>query len=232
MKNEFMKTTGLSILTAIAILVFPLSSNGQETTVKSIRMKLSQNRAIEVAFSTIKVGKEKQFLQEYFPKIMPIVTEYDGYMLTSFSNKTLSGDIQAQNVVFFDWPSAGVFIKILTDPRVSELMKIRNEALDFINEANFFQILNTKEVVLSSDKIYTLIADKKDTIFEIEKILTSYQGKTIASLLSDENNPGEFNPKQLLIVEWDKDIQLNLYLDFIKSKKDEIYVFKLQPRYI
>jgi uncharacterized protein (DUF1330 family) len=230
MKNKFMKTTGLSILAAIASLVFPLSSNGQETTVKSISMKLSQNRAIEVAFSTIKVGKEKQLFQEYFPKIMPIVTEYNGYMLTSFSNQTLSGDIQAQNVVFFDWPSVSVFIKIGADPRVPELMKIRNEALDYINEANFFKILNTKEVIFSSDKIYTLIADK-DTILEIEKILDSYQGKTVVNLLSNENTFGKFNPKQLLIVEWDNEIQLNLYLDMIKSKKYKIYVFKLQPRY-
>jgi uncharacterized protein (DUF1330 family) len=230
MENEFIKTTGLSLLTAILILVFPLSSYGQKTTVKNIHIILSPNRAIEVAFSTIKVGKEKQFFQEYFPKIMPIVTEYNGYMLTSFSNTTLSGDIQAQNVVFFDWPSVSVFIKIGADPRVPELMKIRNEALDYINEANFFKILDTKEVIFSSNKIYTLIADK-DTILKNEKIFDTYQGNTIASLLSNENTIGKFNPKQLLIVEWENDIQLNLYLDFIKSKKDKIYVFKLKPRY-
>jgi uncharacterized protein (DUF1330 family) len=230
MKNKFLRTTKLLVFMAFIRIISPSVCMGQEITVKSIRIKLPQNRDIELAFSTVKPGKEKQFYGEYFPKIMPIVSEYNGSMLLAFKNQTLFGDIEVQNIVFFDWPSIDAFNKINEDPRVIELMKIRNDALEYINEANFFTIPNTTEIIFSSDKMYTLIAEQ-DPIAEFEKLPESYQGKLLATLIADQNSNGKFNPKQILIVEWNNEMQLNLFDEMIKSKKYKIYSFKLQPKY-
>ena len=58
-----------------------------EMTAQSARtqdMTLKKGKLIEVAYFTVRKGKEESIKKDYFQKVMPIVQEYGGKMLGRF----------------------------------------------------------------------------------------------------------------------------------------------------
>ncbi|MDJ0684868.1 MAG: DUF1330 domain-containing protein [Alphaproteobacteria bacterium] len=136
-----------------------LASASSASAVEPKAVILEPERVIEVAYSTITTGKESQLFEEYFPQVMPIVSEYGGRFLASFT--VMSGTVDGvapQTVALFEWPSVEAFLAIGADPRLEPLLPIRNSALSYINEANFFRIAERTELELDRDATYRLFA--------------------------------------------------------------------------
>ena len=113
-----------------------------------------KGKLIEVAFLSVKEGMGKQLKEDYFPKVMPIVTEYGGKPLMKIGVKNnYSKNIQAQMVVFFEWPSAAKKEAFEKDPRFIKVKKIRDEALSFL-QLSFFEITKDMPVQLDGSKFY------------------------------------------------------------------------------
>ena len=113
-----------------------------------------KGKLIEVAFLSVKEGMGKQLKEEYFPKVMPIVTEYGGKPLMKMGVKNnYSADIKAQMVVFFEWPSAAKKEAFEKDPRFLKVKKIRDEALSFL-QLSYFEVEKNSPVKLDENKFY------------------------------------------------------------------------------
>ena len=128
-----------------------------ETVESSAEIKeviFKKGKLIEVAFLSIKEGMGKQLKEDYFPKVMPIVTEYGGKPLMKIGVKNnYSKDIKAQMVVFFEWPSAVKKEAFEKDPRFIKIKKIRDEALSFL-QLSFFEVAKDMPVKLEENKFY------------------------------------------------------------------------------
>lgn len=113
-----------------------------------------KGKLIEVAFLSIKEGMGKQLKEDYFPKVMPIVTEYGGKPLMKVGVKNnYSKDIKAQMVVFFEWPSAAKKEAFEKDSRFIKVKKIRDQALSFL-QLSFFEVAKDMSVQLDGSKFY------------------------------------------------------------------------------
>ena len=73
-------------------------------------------------------------------------------------SNVLAGDMQPQRVGFFEWPSVEAFREIVRDPRVLEIIGIRNDALTYINESNFFTVADNVEITFDSARVYLFMA--------------------------------------------------------------------------
>lgn len=122
------------------------------TTTENVLFK--KGKLIEVAFLSVKEGQGKQLKEEYFPKVMPIVTEYGGKPLMKIGVKNAwSENIKPQMVVFFEWPSAAKKEAFEKDPRFLEVKKIRDNALSFL-QLSFFEVEKDMSVQLDGNKFY------------------------------------------------------------------------------
>ncbi|MCH8035240.1 MAG: DUF1330 domain-containing protein [Bacteroidetes bacterium] len=113
-----------------------------------------KGKLIEVAFLSVKEGKGKQLKEDYFPKVMPIITEYGAKPLMTIGVKNAwSDDIKPQMVVFFEWPSAAKKEAFDKDKRFKELKAIRDDALSFL-KIGYFEVEKDMPVQLDESKFY------------------------------------------------------------------------------
>jgi hypothetical protein len=165
-KNKTSVQNRFAIITLVIVAAGLLGCAGlkpavtsQPANVQTASVSFSKDSAIEVAFSSLKEGKRSQFFHEYFPKVMPIMQEYHGSVLMSHIVKSyLVGNMKSQTVGFFAWPSVKAFLSIVQDERLKSLMPIRNDALSFINEGNFFVVEKDITVKFTSNKTYAVCA--------------------------------------------------------------------------
>ncbi|MBN4062427.1 MAG: hypothetical protein COA57_04120 [Flavobacteriales bacterium] len=132
------------------------------TTLAAAEVIFQKGKLIEVAFLSVKGGKEKQLNEEYFPKVMPIVTEYGGKpLLTIGVQHAWSEEIKPQMVVFFEWPSAAKKEAFEKDKRFKEVKKIRDDALSFL-KLSFFEVEQDLPVQLDKSKFYEVYGMSMD----------------------------------------------------------------------
>jgi uncharacterized protein (DUF1330 family) len=147
------------LLAAIGITSKANSNNSgnkstQNTTPIVNEVVFKKGKLIEVAFLSIKKGREKQLTENYFPKVMPIVLEYGGKPLMKIGVKNkYSKNINAQMVVFFEWPSAAKKEAFERDPRFLKIKKTRTKALSFL-QLSFFKVEKNMSVQLDDHKFY------------------------------------------------------------------------------
>ncbi len=140
-----------------ALFALNISAPAWASDPPEAKLSFTPDQAIEIAFTSIVEGKESQLFQEYFPAVMPIVLEYGGQFVASF--RVISGtleNVQPQAMTLLTWPNVEAYEKITSDPRVGSLIPIRNEALAYINEANFFDVKTASSLVLDPMKTYRL----------------------------------------------------------------------------
>lgn len=131
-----------------------ISETVVEVPVATKEVIFKKGKLIEVAFLSVKEGMGKQLKEDYFPKVMPIVTEYGGKSLMKIGVKNnYSKDIKAQMVVFFEWPSAAKKEAFEKDPRFIKVKKIRDKALSFL-QLSFFEVAKDRSVQLDGNKFY------------------------------------------------------------------------------
>ena len=125
-----------------------------EASVETDDVIFKKGKLIEVAFLSVKEGMGKQLKEDYFPKVMPIVTEYGGKPLMKIGvQNNYSESIKAQIVVFFEWPSAVKKEAFDKDPRFLKVKKIRDAALSSL-KLSYFKVEKDSPVKLDEHKFY------------------------------------------------------------------------------
>ncbi|MBL4708818.1 MAG: DUF1330 domain-containing protein [Flavobacteriales bacterium] len=126
----------------------------EEIHVETNEVLFKKGKLIEVAFLSIKEGMGKQLKEDYFPKVMPIVTEYGGKALMKIGvQNNYSEEIKAQVVVFFEWPSVARKEAFDKDPRYLKVKKIRDAALSYLKQS-YFEVEKDSPVKLDGTKFY------------------------------------------------------------------------------
>ena len=115
---------------------------------------------IEVSFARINVGKEGQLFGEYFPKVMPILAELGGQSLGAFAIVASNSELeQPQMCALFQWPSLEAFEVLHRDERFLAIKGIRDEALTYLSNGHFFEVLEDISVTFIEGQAYSLKAD-------------------------------------------------------------------------
>ena len=129
-------------------------------------MRISKSMAYELALSSINKEHINDFLNQYIPKVIPILTEYgarflfNGTILDSRKKK-----FPARSFAVLEWPAIGQFAKINEDERIIPLMEKRNQYLDFILEGCFYQVTEDIDFKIPDHKAMTLLLSNR-TILE------------------------------------------------------------------
>lgn len=146
-----------TLLISAALLLGALSVQSQNTPAQAAKKSSVQFKAgtlIEVAFMSVKPGKEKQLNEEYFAKVMPVAMEYGlRPLLTVGVKNAYSETIKPQMVGFFEWPSAAKKEAFEKDARFLKIKPIRTASLSFL-KIGFFKVEKDSEVKLDGSLFY------------------------------------------------------------------------------
>lgn len=122
--------------------------------VKTAEITFKAGKLIEVALLTVKQDGQKAFMEEYFPKVMPVAAPYGARPIASFAVvKKVMGNKPNQMVVFFEWEGVDQKRAFESNPEYLRLRNIRDNALSFLSQG-YFQVEKDVTVSVSSDKIY------------------------------------------------------------------------------
>lgn len=111
---------------------------------------------IEVAFMSVKEGKQKELNEGYFEKVMPIAMEYGLKPLMTVAIKsTHSKGIKPQMIGFFQWPNATLRTAFEKDPRFLKIKHIRTASLSFL-KLGFFKVEKDMHVNLDTSLFYEI----------------------------------------------------------------------------
>jgi len=175
---------------------------------------LKSNSYIDFAFGKVIQGKEMQVFTEYFPLITPVLEECKIQSLGSFAilatNST--GPVPEQGALT-QVPSPEKFAQFHNDSRFIEAKPLRDDAMTFLNDGNFFTSID-EHLTLLTDSDYALII-AKEHISDIPPLLT---------LEAAKNSPKQHH--------FDKSLSLSLWSDhaetLLTGSEDDCLVFKLR----
>ena len=126
----------------------------EKEEVKSADISFKKGKLIEVALLSVKPDGQKAFMEEYFPKVMPVAAPYGARPIASFAvvNKVM-GNKPNQMVVFFEWESVEQKRAFEANPEYLKLRNIRDNALSYLSQG-YFQVEKDVNVNVSTDKLY------------------------------------------------------------------------------
>ena len=144
------------VIVFFSMLLFVEPSSAQ------LSVTLEKSKAYELVVFSVKEGKFEQLLNDYLPKVLPLVAEYGGKPLASFSVVSSNGVEQSPQIVaLWEWTDPNAFTLASNDKRIQEILPIRNDAMVFIEEANFFSVSETTTLELTNEESYVLLAGSK-----------------------------------------------------------------------
>jgi uncharacterized protein (DUF1330 family) len=122
-----------------------------------------KGKLIEVAFMSVKEGKQQQLNEKYFANVMPIAAEYGlrPLMTIGVSDTKSDSNINPQMVGFFEWPSKEKRAAFDKDPRFLKIKKYRDDALSFL-KVGYFEVKEDKKVTLDNTLYYEVYAMNMD----------------------------------------------------------------------
>jgi len=133
-----------------SMLNTPMESN----IIREMDITFTSGKIIEIAYFSLKEGKEAQIQKHYFPKIMPLMAKYGGKILGNFEVSTVTGgEISPQMIGIFEWPSLDAQKQLLNDNEAKKLFPIRDDALSFIKLA-YFTVDKDATVTFKTNKTY------------------------------------------------------------------------------
>jgi len=194
-----------------------------------------QGKLIEVAYLSVKEGKQKQLNEEYFANIMPIAGEYGMKPLMTIAVKhAWSDEIKPQMVGFFEWPSVEKREAFDKDKRFKKLKKIRDDALSYL-KIGYFEVAKDAKVNLDSKlfyEVYAMTLNEKNghlmsTYFEkAGPIVTNDYGVDFALNLSPVQMKGKnfFVPQMFGLAIWKSEADNQKF--FGSSQYNEIKHYK------
>ncbi len=160
-------------------------------------VEFKKGTVIELSFATIKNGMESQLFNDYFPQVMPIVTEIGGQSLGSFKIRNTTDRSVPKMCALFQWPSIECFQKLHDDTRFLAIKSIRDSALSYFVNGIFFTV-----------KEDTKISFVEDTSVALHVVKSSYvDDKNGIALVSMQSNSADLEsnttPLSLNIALWD-----------------------------
>ena len=124
---------------------------------RSVTIDLTPGTVIEVAYASIKQGKQQELFGEYFPRVTPIVAEYGGKSLGMFQvRRTLAGKNQPQIIGLFQWPSVEAFLALHQDPRFLKIRPIRDGAFAQFDNGNFYVVDQPTSITFDEGHAYDI----------------------------------------------------------------------------
>jgi len=169
------------------------------TQVKTAQLSFKAGTAIELSFATVIEGKESQLFTEYFPKVIPIVGEFEGTPMGSFKIQASSSKLGSPKMgAFFQWADLSGFDKLHNDPRFLAIKSLRDEALSFFSNGYFFSVEKDTEISFEDGQTYGLIVDLENDTPDHDNnetlvTLTPYQGAA----------PKPYQPSSIKIIRLD-----------------------------
>lgn len=188
----------------------------------SASIEFKAGTVIELSLATVIEGKEQQLFGEYFPQVMPIVSELEGKPLGSFSIEgAVSKFGQPKMGALFQWPNMDGFRKLHNDERFLAIKHIRDETLEFFTNAHFFNVEKDSQVTFEQGQSYALIANWSDPS------LTKHSDNKSLVTFTPMQNPSNdiFNPTQLYLAKWDENVE-QLFKATNTSESNSIEIFK------
>lgn len=130
----------------------------------TLELTLKSDYFLDFAFGKVVKGKEMQVFGEYFPAINPVLEECGIQPLLSFTvlATNTSGSIPEQGALTHI-PSTESFARFHNDPRFIEAKPLRDDAMEFLADGNFFRS-SDKVVNLNTDADYAFIIADKDPL--------------------------------------------------------------------
>jgi len=168
---------------------------------RSVTVKFNAETAIELSFATVIDGKESQLFEAYFPKVIPIVAEFGGTPMGSFAIGQSASKLGSPKMgAFFQWPDPDSFQKLHEDPRFLAIRSIRDDALSFFSNANFFCVEEDTEVIFEEGQEYALVAEWEALENEVQSDPSSLVRLTPAPGTANE----AYRPAQIHIARWNE----------------------------
>jgi len=188
--------------------------NGQEP-VKTVDIIFKSGKIIEIAYATVRGGKEMELQTEYFAKILPIAAKYGAKMLGSLQVTAITGgEIHPQMIALFEWPNLEAKQKLFEDEAAKKLFPIRDAALTSL-KMSYYTVPEDITVTFREDKTYEffnawLTPEAKTALPEYFKQSDASKQNYgppvfLADLKPFENSPKEdyvLRPHMTGIVEW------------------------------
>jgi len=123
----------------------------------TLELTLKSDNFLDFAFGKVTKGKEMQVFGEYFPAINPVLEECGIQPLRSFAVlATNTPGMVPEQGALTHIPSTESFARFHNDPRFIEAKPLRDDAMEFLADGNFFRSLD-KVVTLDADADYALI---------------------------------------------------------------------------
>ena len=121
---------------------------------KSANITFRTGKLIEVALLTVKPEGKKAFMEEYFPKVMPVAIPYGAKPIASFAvTNTVMGNKPNKMLVFFEWENLTQKRAFEKNPEYLKLRNIRDNALSFLSQG-YFEVEKDVEVEIWNNKTY------------------------------------------------------------------------------
>jgi uncharacterized protein (DUF1330 family) len=121
-------------------------------------MLISKSKVYELALSSIKEQHINDFLKQYIPNVVPILTEHGGrFLINGTIQNSSARKFPAKSFAVLEWPSIDQFIKINKDKRVIPLIETRNQYLDFIMEGCFYEVLEDTNLEIPENRTMNLL---------------------------------------------------------------------------
>jgi uncharacterized protein (DUF1330 family) len=133
-------------------------------------VRISNDKVYEMALSSIKERHVNDFLKQYIPAVIPILTEYGGrFLINGTIQNSIARKFPAKSFALLEWPTIDQYVKINKDERVSPLVKMRNQYLDFIVEGCFYSVPEDTDFEIPVNRAMTLLLSNR-TILEDRNI--------------------------------------------------------------
>ena len=182
----------------------------------AVEVNFKAGKLIEVAFLSVKPGKENQLNAEYFAKVMPIAAEYGMRPLATFGvTDVAEGNTHVQMVSFFEWPSIEVRKKFSRDKRFLAIKPIRDNALSYL-QYGYFKVEKDVATTFSADRYYEIYAmwmnpkygqRMQDYFGQVGPVAGQYGAKFPLSLKPYGVKDGDYHPHSIGIAEWPSKIK-------------------------
>ena len=170
---------------------------------KNTNMEFKADTIIELSFATVVAGKESQLFGEYFPGVMPIVTELGGQPLGSYTVINASSGLGEPKMgAFFQWPGIDEFNALHKEPRFLAIKHLRDNALQFFSNAHFFVVTKNTRVNFIEGQPYALIAQMDDKGYGVKlsaEFVPMVEMTPAAGMLKKD-----YSPIKIQLMHWDE----------------------------
>lgn len=180
----------------------------------TIELTLTSNTFLDLAFGKVIKGKEMQVFEEYFPAITPVLEECGIQPLCSYAilATNISGRVPDQGALT-RVPSTESFARFHKDSRFIEVRPLRDDAMEFLTDGNFFTSLD-KVVTLDTDADYAVIIADGNPL----------KTDPVLDLSLAENSPAQrYSGRSMTIHSWSSDAE-----QLMNHSSDKAVVFRIR----